>query len=94
MRSYERSATGKAQRPIFSAYLGKRSNITGREDQRLFGEHSEANQKIKRDKQLRQSLNRKNLKNVLTDSPGKPIPSPSPMNLYSDSFGVQKKLDR
>lgn len=58
LRSYERSATGRAQRPIFSAMHGRKSRITTRaiEDQRLFGEHSEANQKMKRERDMRRSL--------------------------------------
>jgi len=58
LRAYERSATGRAQRPIFSAMHGRRSRVASRgiEDQRLFGEYSEAHQKLKRERDLRKSL--------------------------------------
>lgn len=86
MRQYEKSQTGRAQRPIFSAYQGKRTNITGKEDQRLFGEHSEANQKIQREKKLRMSLNRESIKNVLNESPDR---REIPTNNFMDNQPLQ-----
>ena len=54
LRSYERSATNKAQRPIFSAMHGRKNRVISRaiEDQRIFGDF-----KLKKeDRNLRKSL--------------------------------------
>lgn len=60
LRSYERSATGKAQRPIFSAMNGRRNKVgsQAKEDQRLFGTNSDAYNKLRKERELRKSLQR------------------------------------
>ena len=87
LRSYERNPTGRAQRPIFSAMHGRRSRVTTRgiEDQRLFGEHSAANQRMKREQLLRKSLQRDRAGGSLAvglESPKKD----GTLNIYSDNI--------
>ena len=58
LRSYERSATGRPQRPIFSAIEGRRGMrvpSSNKEDLRIFGPDINASRKVMRNRQLRES---------------------------------------